>query len=51
MQHNTITTATPTFPTINGVSNLYGSTKYWAQETGVNEVDANGIANSNSCIY
>jgi hypothetical protein len=36
-------TATPTFPTINGVSNLYGSTKYWAQETGVNEVDANGI--------
>jgi hypothetical protein len=32
----------PTFPTINGVSNLYGSTKYWAQETGVNEVDANG---------
>jgi hypothetical protein len=36
-------TATPTFPTINGVSNLYGSTKYWAQETGVNEVDANGV--------
>jgi hypothetical protein len=38
-----ITNGTPTFPTINGVSNLYGSTKYWAQETGVNEVDANGI--------
>jgi hypothetical protein len=37
-----ITNGTPTFPTINGVSNLYGSTKYWAQETGVNEVDANG---------
>ena len=35
-------TGTPTFPTINGVSNSYGSSKYWAQETGVNEVDANG---------
>ena len=35
-------TGTPTFPTINGVTNLYGSSKYWAQETGVNEVDANG---------
>ena len=39
-----ITNGTPTFPTINGVSNLVGSTKYWAQETGVNEVDANGNA-------
>jgi hypothetical protein len=39
-----ITNGTPTFPTINGVSNLYGSTKYWAQETGVNEVDASGNA-------
>jgi len=35
-------TGTPTFPTINGVTNSYGSSKYWAQETGVNEVDANG---------
>jgi hypothetical protein len=35
-------TGTPTFPTINGVTNTYGSSKYWAQETGVNEVDANG---------
>ncbi len=35
-------TATPTFPTINGVSNLPGSTKYWEHEIGVNEVDANG---------
>jgi hypothetical protein len=32
----------PTFPTINGVSALVGSSKYWAQETGVNEVDADG---------
>jgi hypothetical protein len=35
-------TGTPTFPIINGVTNTYGSSKYWAQETGVNEVDANG---------
>jgi len=35
---------TPTFPIINGVTNTYGSSKYWAQETGVNEVDANGNA-------
>jgi len=34
---------TPTFPTINGVTNAVGATKYWAQETGVNEVDANGV--------
>jgi hypothetical protein len=32
----------PTFPTINGVTALAGSSKYWSQETGVNEVDANG---------
>jgi hypothetical protein len=37
-------TGTPTFPTINGVTNTYGSSKYWAQETGVNEVDADGNA-------
>jgi len=35
-------TNTPTFPTINGVTNTFGSSKYWAHETGVNEVDANG---------
>jgi hypothetical protein len=34
---------TPTFPTINGVTNAFGATKYWAQETGVNEVDINGV--------
>jgi hypothetical protein len=44
MQHNIIRTGTPTFPTINGVTNTYGSSKYWAQETGVNEVDASGNA-------
>jgi hypothetical protein len=36
-------TGVPTFPTINGVTNAVGSSKYWAQETGVNEVDANGV--------
>ena len=35
-------TGTPTFPTINGVTNTYGSSKYWTQEIGVNEVDASG---------
>ena len=38
------TNATPTFPTINGVTNTYGSTKYWAHETGVNEVTYSGTA-------
>ena len=38
------TNATPTFPTINGVTNTYGSTKYWAHETGVNEVAYSGTA-------
>ena len=37
-----IANGTPTFPTINGVTNLFGSTKYWEQETGFNEVDAAG---------
>ena len=37
-----IANGTPTFPTINGVTNLYGSTKYWEQESGFNEVDASG---------
>ena len=33
---------TPSFPVINGVTNTFGSSQYWAHETGVNEVDANG---------
>ena len=36
----------PSFPTINGATNTYGSSKYWAHETGVNEVDANGNASA-----
>jgi hypothetical protein len=34
---------TPTFPVINGATNTFGASKYWAHETGVNEVDANGV--------
>jgi hypothetical protein len=37
-------TGTPTFPTINGVTNTYGSSKYWQHETGVNEVSASGVS-------
>ena len=36
-------TGTPTFPTINGVTNAVGSSIYWSHETGVNEVDINGV--------
>jgi hypothetical protein len=43
MQQN-LHSNTPTFPTINGVTNTFGSSKYWAHETGVNEVDANGVS-------
>src|SRR6056300_1331244 len=35
---------TPSFPVINGATNTFGSSQYWAHETGVNEVDANGNA-------
>jgi hypothetical protein len=37
-------TNVPTFPVINGATNTFGSTKYWAHEVGVNEVDADGNA-------
>jgi hypothetical protein len=37
-------TNVPTFPVINGATNTFGSTKYWAHEVGVNEVDASGNA-------
>ena len=42
MRQNIIYHNTPTFPTINGATNTFGASKYWAHETGVNEVDANG---------
>lgn len=35
-------TATPTFPTIQGVTNINGSTTYYAHETGVDQVDTAG---------
>ena len=36
-------TSTPTFPTINGVTNTYGSSEYYEHETGVNEVSFTGV--------
>jgi hypothetical protein len=36
------TTGTPSFPEVQGVTNRYGSSQYWAQETGNNEVDSVG---------
>jgi hypothetical protein len=39
-------TGTPTFPIINGVTNNYGSSKYWEHETGVNEVSADGTVSA-----
>ena len=38
------TNGIPSFPTINGVTNTFGSSKFWAHEVGVNEVDANGVS-------
>ena len=37
-------TGVPSFPTINGVTDRFGSSQYWAHETGVNQVDSSGIA-------
>ena len=34
-------TGTPTFPTIQGVSNTNGATTYWAHETGLDQVEGN----------
>jgi hypothetical protein len=36
-------TGTPTFPTINGVTNTYGSSEYFEHEVGVNEVSFTGV--------
>jgi hypothetical protein len=36
------TNGTPSFPVIQGVTNTYGSSQYWAQEIGTNEVNAAG---------
>ena len=38
---------TPSFPAVQGVTNRYGSSQYWAQETGTNEISATG---SNTAI-
>jgi hypothetical protein len=31
---------------LQGVTNNYGSSKYWAHETGVNELNANGTSSA-----
>jgi len=36
-------TGTPSFPTINGVTNTSGSSEYYEHETGVNDVNATGV--------
>jgi hypothetical protein len=36
------TNGTPSFPAIQGVTNIYGSSQYWAHEIGTNEVNAAG---------
>ena len=36
------TNGTPSFPAIQGVTNIYGSSQYWAHEIGTNEVSAAG---------
>ena len=36
-------TGTPSFPTINGVTNTSGSSEYYEHETGVNDVSATGV--------
>jgi hypothetical protein len=38
-----LATGTPTFPTINGVTNTYGSSEYYEHEVGVNDVSALGV--------
>ena len=37
-----ISDGTPTFPTIQGVTNINGATTYYAHEVGVNQVDSSG---------
>jgi len=39
-------TGTPSYPIIQGVTNNYGSSKYWAHETGVNQLNANGTSSA-----
>ena len=39
-------TATPTFPTINGVTNTFGATTYYAHEDGLNKIDLNGASSA-----
>jgi hypothetical protein len=39
-------TGTPSFPTINGVTNTFGATTYYAHEEGTNKIDLNGASSA-----
>jgi hypothetical protein len=42
--------ATPGFPTIQGVTNSFGASTYFAHETGVNKINLNGTEDAISCF-
>jgi len=41
-----VSTSTPQFPTVNGATNTFGATTYYAHEVGVNQVSFNGTETS-----
>jgi hypothetical protein len=43
-------TATPNFPTILGITNKYGASTYYAQETGTDQVNSSGTTSINAYI-
>ena len=43
-------TATPQFPTIQGVTNKFGATTYFEHETGLNKINLNGTEEPISCF-
>jgi hypothetical protein len=43
-------TATPVFPTIQGITNKYGASTYYAQETGTDQVNSSGTTSINAYI-
>ena len=44
-------TGTPSFPTIQGVTNQNGASTYYAHEIGNNQVDSTGSKNCDTCFY
>jgi hypothetical protein len=43
-------TATPNFPTILGITNQYGASTYYAQETGTDQINSSGTTSINAYI-